>query len=268
MIVDLINRQGDGSHTAHDATAAKASWNEAEAWTRTSPASLSDPEAGRVLLACRDRANQKWGPRWLSLAGLQVVPAFTGDAALASLSQDAPSLVIAEVSLADERGRNLFELLLRESAKTGVPVLAMCANGRESRRALELGATDVARRPFEWQLLSRRAAWLARSFQTAAGLDRALAARHFGGVLAVLVVGLDRFGAVNETVGRDGGDALLAAVAERLDACLGQAELGSTRGSSMVSATVARFSGDRFGLMVNGLHSEGGVRRVLEAAGN
>lgn len=311
MIFGLVNREPNRSKTARDPggpTNGEAAWDEAEAWAWTSPASLLEPEAGRVLLACRDRASQKWGPRWLSLAGLRVVPAFSDDEALSSLAQGAPSLVIAEASLSDERGRSLFEVLLRECAKTGVPVLAMCANGRESRRALELGATDVARRPFEWQLLSRRAAWLARAFQTAAGLararqvvadglslldtvrheaelqastdrltrlptrtlflrrlERALAAPRTGGVLAVLLVGLDRFGAVNETVGRDGGDTLLASVADRLDACLGQAELGSGRQPSVVSATVARLSGDRFGLMVTGLHREGGVAPVTEA---
>jgi diguanylate cyclase (GGDEF)-like protein len=69
-------------------------------------------------------------------------------------------------------------------------------------------------------------------------LERALAATHRGGrSFAVLMLDLDRFKEVNDTLGHSVGDALLKAVAGRLRACTREA------------ATVARLGGDEFAII-------------------
>ncbi len=69
-------------------------------------------------------------------------------------------------------------------------------------------------------------------------LDEALArARRTGGAIAVLCVDLDRFKAVNDTLGHPTGDALLVKVAERL------------RSASRDSDIVARLGGDEFAIV-------------------
>ncbi len=68
-----------------------------------------------------------------------------------------------------------------------------------------------------------------------------LAAARARGALAVLVVDLNRFKLVNDSLGHAAGDALLRAVAERLGATL------------QPDDTLARIGGDEFVMLVNGL---------------
>jgi diguanylate cyclase (GGDEF)-like protein len=79
---------------------------------------------------------------------------------------------------------------------------------------------------------------------------QALADRPVNRRLAVLHVDLDDFKAVNETMGRSAGDAVLKAVAERLSTCLSGSD------------ALARLSGDEFAL----LHLCDGARDATEFA--
>ena len=66
----------------------------------------------------------------------------------------------------------------------------------------------------------------------------------------VLLVDIDEFREVNETLGRENGDELLKAVAERL------------RGALRDSDTVARLGGDEFGILPSGETDVGGGRGI------
>jgi diguanylate cyclase (GGDEF)-like protein/PAS domain S-box-containing protein len=70
---------------------------------------------------------------------------------------------------------------------------------------------------------------------------------------AVLYMDLDRFKAVNDTHGHEAGDALLVAVAQRLSACLRQAD------------TLARLGGDEFAAVLLDVQDHESVLRVAEA---
>ncbi len=78
-----------------------------------------------------------------------------------------------------------------------------------------------------------------------------------GQVTAVLLLGVDRFNAINVSLGHELGDRLLCAVPERLAACLGSAD------------TLARFEGDQFGILLQGVAGPAAVeqraRALLEA---
>ena len=68
-------------------------------------------------------------------------------------------------------------------------------------------------------------------------LEHALAGTQRGRCLAVLMLDLDRFKEINDTLGHPVGDALLKAVAGRLRSCTSEA------------ATVARLGGDEFAII-------------------
>ena len=88
-------------------------------------------------------------------------------------------------------------------------------------------------------------------------LDQALARSERSlGVLAVLLIDLDGFKQVNDSLGHDAGDQLLKVVSERFDAEL------------RPSDTLARLGGDEFAILLDGAHEAHAVtvaRRVLSA---
>jgi diguanylate cyclase (GGDEF)-like protein len=76
------------------------------------------------------------------------------------------------------------------------------------------------------------------------------AAQRDGSKTAVMVLDLDRFKDVNDSLGHDHGDALLTQIAERL------------RGRFRASDTIARLGGDEFAILLPGLQDEAEALRV------
>ena len=76
-------------------------------------------------------------------------------------------------------------------------------------------------------------------------VERALASRPAGRQAAVLLIDLNRFKEVNDTLGHDHGDALLREVSERL------------RGAMREGDTLARLGGDEFAVLLAELPNRG-----------
>lgn len=96
--------------------------------------------------------------------------------------------------------------------------------------------TDVVNRPFLYERLELA---LAR-------------ARRYKRVLAVLILDLDHFKGINDTLGHTIGDRLLKRVAERLTGCL------------RANDTVARLGGDEFAVLLSELKEPVDVTQVVE----
>ncbi len=83
-------------------------------------------------------------------------------------------------------------------------------------------------------------------------VERALARAMRGGHVAVMFIDLDDFKTVNDSLGHSHGDALLSAIATRLQR--------ATRGCD----TVARLGGDEFAVLLEGMTSDGDADVVAE----
>ncbi|MDP1646652.1 MAG: EAL domain-containing protein [Rubrivivax sp.] len=85
--------------------------------------------------------------------------------------------------------------------------------------------------------------------------EAAAAVRRAGGGFALLVVDLDRFRRINDSLGQDTGDRVLLDVAQRIQGCLRQED------------TLARLGGDQFALLLGRADApaaEATARRVLQ----
>ncbi|WP_413206321.1 EAL domain-containing protein [Rhodospirillum sp. A1_3_36] len=81
--------------------------------------------------------------------------------------------------------------------------------------------------------------------------DRSLPlARKDGGLVAIAFIDIDRFKTINDSLGQENGDALLALVARRLSALAGPSDL------------VARYGGDEFLMLLGGLETPLSARNM------
>ena len=147
------------------------------------------------------------------------------------------------------RSRKVFERLAQPLWFRGVPMgRVYCFRDLSEqlaadRRLAELSQTDAL-------------TGLPNRAELAAAVDNAARAAAHGGGFALMLVDLDRFGAINETLGASLGDLVLLDVTRRLRATLRQGDL------------VARVGGDQFALLVHDADAaaaETAARRILAA---
>ena len=115
-----------------------------------------EESAGTALLLCRDRDSRKWGPRWLSQAGLQATIPSDPANALEIARSMTPDVIFVDAALTTPDGEPAYRALL-DAADLCAAVIVLCSSARDIGSALDAGAFDVARKPFDWRAIAHRA---------------------------------------------------------------------------------------------------------------
>jgi two-component system cell cycle response regulator len=236
------------------------------------PPSPSHSVAGaRALIVDEDRAESEGLARLLGADGLQV-QACTGPAEAWSLLTDGTQdIVLLSLSLDGGDALRLASRLRAEATTRDVPLLLVADAAQKGLvlRGFDLGANDHVLRPVDPNELRARVrnqirrkryqerlrAELDRSLELAVtdpltGLrNRRYVRRHLEGVLrnsgaAVVLIDVDRFKSVNDSLGHAAGDIVLREVAERVRAHIRAADV------------VARYGGEEFLVVMSGAGAE------------
>ncbi len=200
---------------------------------------------------------------------------------LTRLGRDRFDVVLLDLSLPDTHGLSTVTQVLATSP--GVPVVVLSGHDDHplALQALQHGAQDylvkgqgsadfLARSilyAIERKRAQERLTYLAQYDQLTGLVNRTLfrdrlvhamaRSKRKDQPLAVLLLDLDRFKAVNDTLGHDVGDQLLRMVAERLKNCVREVD------------TVARMGGDEFTAILEGVSGEADVvvvaKRIVES---
>lgn len=227
----------------------------------------------KVLVADDDPSVRRYLRDLLELDGFAVVEAADGVSALAALREHDIDVVLLDVTMPGTGGLTVLAHMRSDPALAGVPALLVTSDldGRKAINGLELGADDYVRKPFDGdELIARVSRAAARKHerdqlqranaalaQQVARLERTAAvdpitglanrraieatvrayssaARRHATPIGVLMIDVDHFKRVNDTLGHDAGDTTLRSVA----ACL----KSSLRGED----AVGRWGGDEF----------------------
>ena len=115
----------------------------------------------KILVADDDRDLRDLVGFTLTQAGYLVIKAPDGAAAIRSVSDEAPDLVILDINMPGASGFQVCESIRRNSR---VPIMMLTVRGEEEDlvRALELGADDYLTKPFSPRTLLARAKALLR----------------------------------------------------------------------------------------------------------
>jgi two-component system, OmpR family, alkaline phosphatase synthesis response regulator PhoP len=139
---------------------------------------MADAASERRILIVEDDESITLGLRMnLEAEGYSVTVAVDGEAALASVRDNPPSLVILDVMLPRVNGFEVLRVLRREGFT--MPVVMLSARGAEMDKVmgLELGAEDYITKPFGLaELLARVKAVLRRDAMVRAGSKQVIRA--------------------------------------------------------------------------------------------
>ena len=231
-----------------------------------------------VMVLLDDAANAGLLSASLEAMGYRnVVAADEPAAARQLLLNDRPDLLLLDAQLPGEGGLELLAWMRSDKSLKDIPVIVLAdSNGMDLKlRALELGASDCLSKPVDARELALRmrntlalTGAVRRSgvdeqdgltgltnrqrFNTV--LEWALTyAKRMGIVGAVLQIGVDRFGHVNEALGPSVGDRLLQAVALRLMDCVRETDMisgAANQASGDFGVSLSRIGGDEFSVLL------------------
>ncbi|WP_167772705.1 EAL domain-containing protein [Ramlibacter henchirensis] len=201
------------------------------------------------------------------------------ETAVEAMRRQPPGVLLLDLSMPKVSGLEILEAMRADSVLRHVPVIVLTSSTdpQVKLQALSLGAMDFLSKPVDPSELALRlrntltaSAYrdYLRQHDPLTGLpNKQRYRRDLAAVLAsaqdeqragaLLLVGVDALGRVNDALGRASGDHLLQRIGKRLASCV-QTEAGGELSAGDVNPTLYRLDGDEFAVVVphiEGVHS-------------
>ncbi len=195
--------------------------------------------------------------------------------ALELLTANTPDLVLLDVNMPEVTGLDILNGMRGDEALKHIPaiVLTGAADSATKLLALGLGATDVLGKPVDPSELALRVrntltakAYQDRllNFDELTGLpnrrsfmkqcaNALTSAGEAANEFALLVIGLDHFQQINDSLGTEIGDAFLKAVAAALEEHTRESDLPGLSQMSEEEIALSRVGGDEFALIIRNI---------------
>jgi diguanylate cyclase (GGDEF)-like protein len=195
--------------------------------------------------------------------------------ALELLAKSKPDVVLLDVNMPEVTGLDILNGMRAEESLKHIPAIVLTGASDAATKlvALGLGATDVLGKPVDPSELSlrvrntltakahqdrllnfdeltglpNRRLFMERSTQVLSELDES------SSECALVLIGLDRFQQVNDSLGTEVGDALLQAVAAVLEEHTRESDLPGLSGVPEQRIALSRVDGDEFALLIPSL---------------
>ncbi|MDT8421899.1 MAG: EAL domain-containing protein [Desulfuromonadales bacterium] len=230
----------------------------------------------------------------LEKAGFRVREAADGLVALSLFEEIAPAAVLLDVMMPKLDGFDTCRAIRKLPGGDNTPILMV--TGMEDIGAIhssfEVGATDFISKPINWTILNYRVKYMLRASEAFLDvIDKQQQIQelaffdHLTGLanrtlftdsleislaesadeesqLAVLFLDLDRFKAVNDTLGHHVGDMLLKGVADRISQGIRETDLFSRLKKRQSKSFISRVGGDEFMIMLPRLKEPEDAGRV------
>ncbi|MCP9447391.1 MAG: diguanylate cyclase [Nitrospira sp.] len=211
-----------------------------------------------------------------SVGSFEVTHVVRLDEAIDRLARDRFDAVLLDLSLPD--GYGLASLGQIQAATPRIPIIVLSGLSDQALalQAVQSGAQDyLVKGRNQGELLARsirysierkraeeRLTYLAQYDQLTGLVNRTLfrdrllhamaRSKRLGQLLGLMLLDLDRFKTVNDTLGHEAGDHVLKTAADRIKTCVREAD------------TVARMGGDEFTIILEGLSHEDDIIHVAE----
>jgi diguanylate cyclase (GGDEF)-like protein len=238
-------------------------------WSRRSTSSM---EQATIMMVDDESLNIEMTEAFLAEAGYQhFVHTTDSRQALTMMRERRPSVLLLDLSMPHVGGLDILDAMRQDTELRHLPVIVLTSTTDPAVKlqALSRGAMDFLSKPVDPSELALRIrntlaatayrdhlahhdalTGLPNQLRYRAALAEVLrAARADGRQGAVLHVGVDRLGSINNALGRGVGDQVLHRLAKRLANCV-ETEQGGGLASADLSPTLYRFEGDAFAVLV------------------
>ncbi|NNU42827.1 response regulator [Ramlibacter montanisoli] len=258
-------------------------------WRHRSVAGLSD---ALIMMVDDEMLNIEMTQAFLVEAGYRhFVQTDRPEQALAMLRKQLPGVLLLDLSMPRVSGLEILSSMRDDPVLRHVPVIVLTSSTdpQTKLKALAMGAMDFLSKPVDPSELGLRIrnTLAASAYREYLGQHDSLTAlpnkqryrKEVADVLAaaqkdgydgaLLHVGVDALGRINDALGRTVGDQLMQRIAKRLASCV-QTESGGELSSEQHNPMLYRFDGDEFAIVVpymEGVHSAAAfINKLLEDA--